>query len=378
MTRVLVVDDSGFMRLALRRIVEADGDLAVVGEAADGAAALEGAARLRPDVVTMDLEMPGIGGLAATRALAGLPDAPAIVVVSHHTRDGNDHALAALDAGAVDVVWKGSSLAGLDLGSLDRDLRGRLRHWARQRTAQRRSTAALPPAPGVSQPAPRPHPAAGAPDPPPPGSVGDAGGCDLIVVGASTGGPDALALLLAAAGPLGVPVVIAQHMPADLAPDLARHLGRRIGQDVLLGTDGMPLRPGSVIVIPGTGDGVVRWGPEGPMLRLVAGEGLVRPAVDPLFLSAALLSAAPLSAAGAGCRAVGVVLTGMGRDGAAGAAALRERGMPVLAQSPASCVVGGMPRSVINAGLATEVATPAEMGVRLREMAARAVRQGAA
>ncbi|EFH10993.1 response regulator receiver domain protein, partial [Pseudoroseomonas cervicalis ATCC 49957] len=131
--RVLVVDDSGFMRMALKRIIEADGDLKVVGEAANGVAGLELAAKLRPDVVALDVEMPELDGLAVTERLMALPSPPAVVMVSHHTRDGSEMALAALARGAVDYLWKGSALSGLDLGRIDRELRGRLRHWAAQR-----------------------------------------------------------------------------------------------------------------------------------------------------------------------------------------------------------------------------------------------------
>jgi two-component system chemotaxis response regulator CheB len=337
----MVVDDSGFMRMALRRIIEADGDLRVVGEASDGAAAIELAGRLHPDIVTMDLEMPGLDGLAATRGLAALPDAPAVVMVSHHTRDGSESALAALAAGAADVLWKGSSIGGLDLAQIDRELRGRLRHWARQRTGQARPRPVAPRAPASAPPA--------------------GMGCDVVVVAASTGGPDALAALLAAAGPLPVPCVVAQHMPADLGPDFVRHLGRRSGAQVVLAEHGMELRAGVVTVIPGNTDGhVARGGASGGLvMRLGRGEGVVHPSADMLFRSAALVAQ----------RALGIVLSGMGRDGAAGAAALRERGMAVLAQSPESCVVAGMPGAVIEAGLVAETADPAGLGARLRVLA---------
>jgi two-component system chemotaxis response regulator CheB len=337
----MVVDDSGFMRMALRRIIEADGDLRVVGEASDGAAAIELAGRLHPDIVTMDLEMPGLDGLAATRGLAALPDAPAVVMVSHHTRDGSESALAALAAGAADVLWKGSSIGGLDLAQIDRELRGRLRHWARQRTGQARPRPIAPRAPASSPPAGK--------------------GCDVVVVAASTGGPDALAALLAAAGPLPVPCVVAQHMPADLGPDFVRHLGRRSGAQVVLAEHGMELRARVVTVIPGNTDGhVARGGASGGLvMRLGRGEGVVHPSADMLFRSAALVAQ----------RALGIVLSGMGRDGAAGAAALRERGMAVLAQSPESCVVAGMPGAVIEAGLVAETADPAGLGARLRVLA---------
>ncbi|WP_431285323.1 chemotaxis protein CheB [Humitalea sp. 24SJ18S-53] len=334
---MLIADDSGFMRLALRRIIEADGDLSVVAEAADGEAAVEQAMLHHPDVVAMDMEMPRLDGIEATRRLMRLPDPPAVVMVSQHTSDGSAAALAALAAGASDTVWKGSGLAGLgagsfDLGALDASLRGRLRHWAAARAAGRMRGAAAPPVPGPSA------------------------GVAIILVGASTGGPDAVVALLAAAGRLAVPVVVAQHMPADLGPHFAQSVAERTGLDAMLAVDGARLAPGRVVLLPGGMDGSLLRAPDGGfLLRLAPGAGAVHPSVDVLFRSAAL----------AADRALGVVLTGMGRDGTEGAAAMVRRGMSVLAQSPESCVVAGMPGALIAAGLAAGTGTPDDLGRRM-------------
>jgi two-component system, chemotaxis family, protein-glutamate methylesterase/glutaminase len=339
MIRVLVVDDSGFMRLALRRIIEAEGDMVVVGEAADGLAALEAAERLRPDVVAMDVEMPGLDGLETTARLVQSADPPAVVMVSQHTSEGSATALAALARGAVDCLWKDRSLGGVDFGKLERALPERLRYWAGQRERSR-----------AGEPRAKPRQSAGP--------------CDLVVIGASTGGPDAVAALLGAAGALAVPVVVAQHMPAELGADYAAHLARRLRREVVLGQGGLALPPGLIAILPGGMDGhVVRTTGSslgsgfggGFALRLSPGQGVVRPSVDLLLGSAAV----------AAQRAVGVVLTGMGRDGAAGAALLAERGMPVLVQSPESCVVAGMPGAVIAAGHGCVTGTPEELGRRL-------------
>ncbi|MBU8538003.1 chemotaxis protein CheB [Falsiroseomonas tokyonensis] len=336
MIRVLLVDDSGFMRMALRRIIEAEGDLKVVGEASDGEAAIEQAAKLRPDVIAMDVEMPRLDGLEATRRIMALPDPPAVLMVSHHTSDGSATALAALDRGAVDYLCKDGDLGGVDLSMLDRELRGRLRHWAGQRAKVR------PAARGAA----------------PVRVVRAAGGADVVLLGASTGGPDALAAFLSAAGRLPVPCVVAQHMPADLAPDLAQHLARLSGVPVGVGRAGQRLMSGEVTVIPGGTDGHLARGPGvdgGFVLRLAVGVAAVHPSVDLLFQSAALVAQ----------RALGVVLTGMGRDGLLGARTMQDRGMPVLAQTVASCVVGGMPGALIEAGLAIETADPAGLGRRV-------------
>jgi two-component system chemotaxis response regulator CheB len=328
---VLVVDDSAFMRIALRRIIEAEGDLRVVGEAGDGVAAVEAVSRLRPAVVAMDVEMPVLDGVEATRRIMRLEDPPPVVMVSQHTQHESPAALAALEAGAADYVSKETGLGAPDLAHLDRALRARLRYWAGARRAPLRPAA--PPA--------RPARELGAAP-------------EAVLVAASTGGPDALAALLAASGPLPVPVVVAQHMPPALAPELAAHLARRGGWPVRVAENGAPLEPGAAALLPMDG-ALIRAG--GALaLRLAQGAGLVHPSADLLFRSAALL----------GLRAAAVVLTGMGTDGAAGAASLAGRGAPVLAQAPESAVVAGMPEATLVAVPGAPTGTPAELGARLK------------
>ena len=356
MIGVLVVDDSAFMRLALRRIIEAEGDLKVLGEVADGAAALEAVARLRPQVVAMDVEMPGLDGLEATRRIMALPDPPAVVMVSHHTATGSAVALAALEAGAVDYLCKESGLGGLDLGGLDKALRGRLRHWALARGVPPGATA-----PGMTAARVTAAEAPASPLLPLPAQAG--GPVELVVVGASTGGPDALAAFLGgmmqARGPLAVPLVIAQHMPAEIAADFARHLARGSGMPVRVAEAGRPLPLGEAVLLPGGTDGTLLKGGGGFGLRLARTAAAVHPSVDLLFRSAALVAR----------QAIGVVLTGMGRDGCEGGAAMAQRGMTLLAQSPESCVVAGMPRALCDAlgaaGLAAETGAPAALGRRV-------------
>ncbi|RVT99238.1 response regulator [Rhodovarius crocodyli] len=335
--RVMVVDDSAFMRLALRRIIEADGDLRVVGEAPDGAAALEQMTRLQPDVIAMDIEMPGLDGLEATRRIMAAPSPPAVVMVSHHTSEGSAMALAAMRAGATDWVSKETGLGGLDLGHLDRELRGRLRHWGAAHQARR---AAAPPVPGA--------------EPPPRGAA------EIVVVGASTGGPDALGELLSAMGRPPLPVVVAQHMPAGMAPDLARALSRQSGIAVSVAADGLRLAEGQVVLIPGGEDGALVRRSDGFWLRLSARSSAAHPSVDVLFASAAIAARGGIA----------VVLTGMGQDGAQGAAGLARRGFALLAQSAASCVVPGMPGALLAVAPDAETGTPTELGRRINTLAA--------
>ena len=330
---VLVVDDSAFMRLALRRIIEADADMVVVGEAADGAAAIEQAGRLLPDLIAMDIEMPGMDGLEATRRIMARPAPPAIIMVSHHTTEGSAMALAAMQAGAADWLSKDTGLGGLDLGHLDRELRTRLRFWGLAHRAESPQVAATP-----------------TPILPPPGGI------DVVVVGASTGGPDALAALLSAAGQLIAPMVLAQHRPEGMAVDFARALARQTGLVVRVAEQGARLQPGQVVLIPGGQDGALLREGGGLALRLSPRASAAHPSVD------VLLSSAALAARGA----LGAVLTGMGQDGAAGAAAMARRGFPIFVQSPASCVVAGMPNAALAVVPHAETGTPAELGERLR------------
>lgn len=334
--KVLVVDDSAFMRLALKRIIEAEGDLRVVGEANDGAAALDQVARLAPDVVAMDIEMPVLDGLEATRRIMAGAAPPAIVMVSHHTQEGSAMALAAMQAGAADWLSKESGLGGLDLAHLDRELRGRLRHWGGAQRARR--------VPRPPEPAPTPSTAHGA--------------AEVVVIGASTGGPDALAELFKAMGRLPVPVVVAQHMPAAMAPDLARALARQTCLDIVVAQDGQRLKEGQAVLIPGGQDGALLRRADGLSLRLQARASAAHPSVDVLFASAAIAARGGVAA----------VLTGMGQDGAQAAGALARRGFTLLAQSPQSCVVPGMPGALLAAVPGTETGTPAEIGERIKAL----------
>jgi two-component system chemotaxis response regulator CheB len=338
--RALVVDDSGFMRIALRKIIEADGDIRVVGEARNGREAIRMAQELKPDVVTMDIVMPEMDGIEATRRIVKeVAPAPRVIMVSASTQEGADATLRALHAGAADFISKSTSFADTDLGSLDAELRVRLRQW---RTAA--SPVPAEPSTGRSEAS----------------TDGTAGTTDLIVVAASTGGPQALPVLLAAMGPLEPPVVIAQHMPEVFTRSLADHLASEIGLDVREGAMYAPLPQRTVTILPGGQDSVIAFGRTGSFeLRPGAGTGFVHPSGDLLLQSAALTARCP----------VAVILTGMGADGSSGAAAFRRRGRPVLVQTPESCVVGGMPSAAIAAGVATDILGLEEMGRKLASLA---------
>ena len=164
-----------------------------------------------------------------------------------------------------------------------------------------------------------------------------------------------LAGFLAGAAPLGAPMIVAQHMPALFTTSLANLLRNDTGLDVREGAHRMALPPGSVTIIPGGGDGIVARAPAGFELRLTTHESLVHPCADLLFETAAMVARHP----------VAVIMTGMGSDGTKGAQQFLRRRLPVLVQDPKTCVVGGMPTAAIDAGVATEVLTPAGIGQKL-------------
>lgn len=351
--RAVVVDDSGLMRRLIKAALEAETGIEAVGLAEDVSSARRMIRALNPDVVTLDVEMPGMNGLEFLEKIMELRPMP-VVMVSSHTAEGTDASLAALQMGAVDVVEKPR---GVDPnGPFGRTLREKVRLAARARVRARRPSrapsaamgAAAIPTRSFAQPAPAVARAAGrAPS--------------LLAIGASTGGVAALTELLAGLPAQMPPIVITQHMPAGYTARFAGRLHERLGFDVAEARDGEPLRRGSVRIAPGDRHLQVQAGPNGFATRLgdatpVSGHC---PSVDVLFGSVA-------NAAGAG--AAGVILTGMGRDGAAGLRAMRAAGARCLGQSERSCVVYGMPRAARQLGAVHEELDLDRIPQRLREL----------
>lgn len=329
MIHVVVVDDSGFMRIALRKIIEAEGDIRVVGEARDGEEAISLVRKLKPDIVTMDIEMPRMDGLAATAAIGELAHPrPTVIMVSNRTQEGAEATVRALSLGAADFVSKSTSFVGTDLGRIDIDLRPKIRFWAERRSQTR------PPLDKIYVPERR-------------RITRPTGPIDLIVVAVSTGGPQVLPRLLNALGQVKPPIAIAQHMPDLFTHSLAEFLTSETGLTVReQATTRMPLAPLSITVLQGGRDAVVApTGGSGFELRPAAAESTVHPSANLLFKSAAMVARRP----------VAVILTGMGDDGTDGAQHFKQRGLPVLVQTPESCIVWGMPSAAIKADVATEI-----------------------
>lgn len=345
--RLLVVDDSNFVRIALRKMLEPASDIEIVGEARNGAEALRLSRKLKPHVVAMDLNMPIMDGIESVQAIAA-EKGPPCIMVSNETSEGAAATIRALETGAVDFVCKNSSFITFDMASIERQLTEKVRHWGRWRMALTGEAVRTPsPTPAV-EPAMAPR------------SVARGHRPDLIVVGVSTGGPVALAELLGTLGPLPCPLVVAQHMPASFTAGFAASLARSLGRPVVEGGDGAVLDPGTVTILRGGGDWIVRRLPSGRFSLHAADHAgtIYHPSADRLFRSAAEAAESP----------VAVVLTGMGEDGSAGGAAFAERRLSVLVQDPATCAVDGMPKAAIRAGVATEVLPVAAIARKLNAL----------
>lgn len=345
--RVAIVDDSSFVRAALSRILEADGRFEVVAQASDGTSAVDLLLRVRPDVATMDYNMPGMNGAEVVRRVLEQAPIP-IVMVSAHTTEGAQATVDALAAGAVDVVAKPGGEVSMDLAKIGAELAAKLVAAAKARPLQPKVLAE------ASRPIPTPAPISSPRKPTPfPGAIPAAHAYPLVapvadrlvVIGCSTGGPSALdAIVRALPASPSYGVVLVQHMSAALTPALARRLDGLGAFRVREAVDGDRPRVGVALLAPGDRHlsfvaGAVRLLDDPPVHG-------VRPAVDVTMRAAATAF---------GARAVGVVLTGMGRDGALGLAAIKSAGGRTLAQDQASSVVFGMPRAAIELGVVDEV-----------------------
>ena len=322
--RVLLIDDSAFVRQAVQRMLAELPRVQVAGTAGNGAEGLALARSLRPDVIILDVNLPDRNGLEILEMI--METAPtSVLMLSTLTREGADVTMRALELGAVDFVDKASAGTTMDIHRLAPSIREKVLTVAG--AAPRRER--MPPAEPVEVPAPAERPR---PSP-------QRGAFDLVVIGSSTGGPRALMEVIAAlpAG-LSAAVVVAQHMPAGFTGTLAERINRRSAIRVTEAVDGGALESGQVYIAPGGSQIVIERAGSGFRARVMEGNGeyLHSPSVDLLFRSAAEV---------AGARVVGVVLTGMGDDGAAGLRVLRDAGARTLVESEETAVIYGMPRA---------------------------------
>jgi len=328
---VLVVDDSMLFRKVVRDALATEPGVEIVGSAADGKAALEKIEQFHPDAITLDLEMPIVDGLEVLRQLRNRPNAPGVIVVSAFTDAAAALTAQALRLGAFDFVLKPTG-ANIDENRerLTEDLLPKIRVLAERRNLNLQSEASPSPPPAVE------HVTERLPERPP----------EIVAIGISTGGPAALHEMLPKLPKgLPVPVVIVQHMPPKFTRSLADDLDRRCALHVKEATDGERLQPGTIYIAPGGQQMKVESLARGFKVVITDDppEKCCKPAVDYLFRSLAQQL---------GPRVFAVIMTGMGDDGYSGCKLLKQRGAHVMAQDAASCVVYGMPRQIIENGLA--------------------------
>lgn len=372
--KVLVVDDSGFFRRRVSEILSADPNIQVVGTATNGKEAIDQALALKPDVITMDYEMPMMDGITAVRHIMQRCPTP-VLMFSSLTHEGARVTLDALDAGAVDFLPKNFEDISRNPDKVKQLLCEKIHTLSRSNRRAGAYSAPAPVAAPVAAPAPaassvgsysssapaRPAPAPIASRAPAPGPSSPAPkrkGYKLVAIGTSTGGPVALQRVLTQLpANFPAPIVLVQHMPAAFTKAFAERLDKLCRIHVKEAEDGDILRPGLALLAPGgkqmmiDGRGAVKILPGDERLNY-------KPCVDITFGSAAKSY---------GDKVLAVVLTGMGADGREGARLLKQGGSTIWAQDEASCVIYGMPMAIVKAELADAVYSLDEIGRHLVE-----------
>lgn len=340
-----MVDDSAFMRRLITEIVESRPEFLVVGTAGDGADALAKVRLLRPDIVTLDIEMPRVNGLTALEKIMTEMPRPVVMLSAAGTGSDNSLTIRALELGAVDFVRKPSGPVSVDLTGI----RAELLHALAAASMMRVPHAATPirndRVPTPSHSAPRFEIASNA-----------------VVIAASTGGPKALSEVVThLPDPFEPAVLVVQHMPSEFLFSLAARL-TQIGRiPVKVAAQNEPILGGRMYLAPGNRHMTVAMRNSVPVLRIEDGPAIcgVRPSADPLFLSAATVF---------GERLVGVVLTGMGHDGAEGLRSVRAAGGGAIVQDRASSIIYGMPRAALAAAGADRVVAPRLVGSAVSDL----------
>ncbi len=342
MIRVVVIDDSAFMRKAISTMLAKDPEIQVVGTANNGNEGIERIRELDPDVVTLDIEMPVMDGLTALRHIMMEMPRP-VIMVSSLTTEGAEATLKAMELGAVDFISKELSKVSLDIIKIEADLQKKVKAVAKRKLRHRIPHRPVPRSPEA-------HPREGVT------AIGGRPVRDIVAIGVSTGGPPAVQKVLSVL-PANLPaaILIAQHMPPAFTGPFAKRLDNVCAISVKEAEDGEPLKPGTVYIAPGGKH--LRIAQRGTKLDVVVSPdpagALYKPSANELISSVAETM---------GRRSLGVILTGMGNDGLEGIRDLKARGGLVLAQNDATCVVYGMPKAIVDAGLADRIVGIDEMG----------------
>lgn len=327
---VFLVDDSAVARMMVKRVVDEAGVFEVVGHAASADQAIQRVSGVRPDLVLLDIEMPGMSGIDAIPHIMHESGNVPILVLSSHCSENAEASVRAMAMGASDTLLKPTGgQSGARFGCMLRETMLRLLEDAGGPSDDVYQIGAT-----VEHPV------------------------RCLAIGASTGGVHALnAFLAALPAEHDMPILIAQHLPADFMPFFARQIEASSGRKTVIAEDGEPLRAGKIYIAPGNFHlAIAGKGSDTRIALQPRGESGPCPSVDPLFASVGACF---------GTDAVGVMLTGMGRDGAQGAATLVEHGGSVVAQDRGSAVIWGMPGAVVEAGIAHSIAPPAMLAAQI-------------
>ena len=337
--RLMLVDDSMVARAVLSRMIEVDDEFEIAAVAGTGEDAIAALGQVRVDIVLLDLEMPGAGGLKSIPAIISAARGAKVLIVSSLAEEGAEDTVAALALGAADTLPKPGT--GRFNGRFSEVLLGKLRALGRaDRTGTARGPVAVPPSVGAMR-------------------AMNEGPVNLLALGASTGGIHALtSFFQELPAKIGAPILVTQHLPQPFMAVFARQLAAASGREALVAEDGLRLLPDRIVIAPGNASLNVEVGGGKLVARLIrqrSPSGFL-PSVDPMLASAGAML---------GPAALGVVFSGMGRDGLEGAMALVGAGGSVLVQDEASSAVWGMPRAVAEAGLACGILPPVRIARRI-------------
>ncbi|KPK35455.1 MAG: chemotaxis protein CheY [Nitrospira bacterium SG8_35_1] len=334
MVNVLVVDDSAFMRNALTTMIMSDPEIRVIGVARDGKEAIAKVAELKPDIVTMDVEMPRMDGIEALRQI--MTDNPVpVLMVSSLTTDGAKATLDAIDLGAVDFIPKNLSELSTNIVNIKNMLIEKIKGIGKKGLVLRKRTRTLP---------------SKKPEMPKATDYSIGRKMNIVVIGTSTGGPKALQNIITnIPGAFPVPILVAQHMPPAFTGPFAERLNHLSEITVKEAEEGETIKKGTVYIAPGRGHmRIVRKKVTETVICISEEKGdyIYKPSVDALMLSVADCYPGQM---------LGVILTGLGNDGEKGMKAIKDSGGRTIAESEESCVVYGMPKAVVNSGLADKI-----------------------